>query len=547
MSEIALAVYLVVGVVIVNGLAGRIGVPAPILLVLVGFAVSFIPGVPDFQVNPEFVLTVLLPPLLYAGAVYASVIAIRRLIRPILQLAVGMVIVTAFAVALVLTWLVPEMPFAAALAVGAIVAPPDAVAAVAVARRVGMPQHVVTVLEGESLLNDATALVLLRVAVVGMAAGSMEWGPAVGEFAWATAGGLLAGGMVGPIVSLARRRISSSLAITALSLVTPFLTYHLGELIEASGVLAVVVSGLILGFRGATDLQPEVRMTLRVTWATVRYMLEGTVFALIGLQLWAIITAPDVQPAQLLVVSLAVLLTVILIRPAWIFLMRGTRYLFRRKGLLPDWQSIVAVSWAGMRGVVSLAAAQTLPLQTPYRSLLLTCTIAVIVGTLVLQGLSLPVVIRALHFPGDPMRDRIREKDAAIRQANKAIGERIETLIRDEHIAPAHADRIRTWVRARDLSEPDDGQAVAPDAQLGDGSPAVDPKAVGHWAHELMAAERQVFIRLRNSGDLSEESLRELEFRLDLEEAVLDSRVDDATGHLENLRVVRQDREDEPD
>ena len=156
MPQIDLAVYLVVGVVIVNGLAGRIGVPAPILLVIVGFAVSFVPGVPDYQVDPEFVLAVLLPPLLYAAASEASVIAIRRLIRPILQLAVGMVIVTALTVAFVLTWILPEMPFAAALALGAIVAPPDAVAAVAVARRAGLPQHVVTVLDGESLFNDAT-------------------------------------------------------------------------------------------------------------------------------------------------------------------------------------------------------------------------------------------------------------------------------------------------------------------------------------------------------------------------------------------------------
>ncbi len=547
MPEIDLAVYLIVGVVIVNGLAGRIGMPAPILLVVVGFAVSFIPGVPDYQVDPEFVLAVLLPPLLYAAANEASVIAIRRLIRPILQLAVGMVLITALAVAGVLTLIVPDMPFAAALALGAIVAPPDAVAAVAVARRAGLPQHVVTVLDGESLFNDATSLVLLRVAIVGVSAGSMAWGPAIGEFAWATAGGLLVGVVVGALLTLAHRVISSTLAITALSLVTPFLAYELGERINASGVLAVVVAGLILGFRGSVDLDPEVRLTLRSTWAAVRYVLEGSVFALIGLQLWAIVTAPDVRLVDLVVVSLAVLATVILVRPLWIFLMHA---LLGRIGppdsVLPDAKSLVAVSWAGMRGVVSLAAAQTLPLDTPYRPLLLTCTIAVIVGTLVVQGLTLPAVIKALHFPGDPRHDRIREKDAATHEANVAIAEQVERMIREESIPEMYAERMRAWVRLRDLSQLEDHHQVAGDA-LGDGTAADHLRFVARWRHELVNAEREVFLRLRGSGDLSEESLRDLEFRLDLEEALLDSRVDDATGHLEQLRVVRQDREDEPE
>ena len=395
MPELEPVVYLIVGVVIVNGIAGRIGIPAPILLVLGGLGVSFIPGTPDYQVNPELVLTVLLPPLLYAAAVESSVIAIRRLLQAITQLAFGMVLVTAFAVAVVLHALIPEIPFAAALALGAIVAPPDAVAAVAVARRAGLPRRVVTVLEGESLFNDATSLVLLRVAVTGIAAGSLAWGPAIGEFAWATVGGLLIGAAVGLLISAVRRFVGSSMAITALSFVTPFLAYHVGERAQASGVLAVVVSGLVLGFRAPFDLQPEVRLTMRATWNALQYVLEGSVFALIGLQLWAIVTAPDIGRVPVLLVSGAVLLTVILIRPIWIFSINAVARLLRRPGSFPSWRPLAAVSWAGMRGVVSLAAAQTLPFATPYRSLLLTCTIAVILGTLVVQGLTLPAVIRA--------------------------------------------------------------------------------------------------------------------------------------------------------
>ncbi len=383
-------IFLVIGVVAINGLAGRIGLPAPVLLLVAGVAVSFIPRMPAVEVSPEIVLTVLIPPLLFAAASEASVVAFRRLLRSITQLAVGMVLITTFAVAAVAYLLIPGIPFAAALALGAIVAPPDAVAAIAVARRAGLPRRVVTVLEGESLFNDATSLVLLRVALVGLAVGSMSWGEAVLEFAWATVGGILVGGLVGLALSWSRRHTGSTLATTALSLVAPFVADQLGEAVEASGILAVVVAGLVLGYRAPYDLKPQVRLTLTATWSTVQYVLEGTVFALIGLQLWAIVTAPDIGRRPVLVISGAILLTVILVRPVWIFALNYLGRLLRRPAAFDDWRPLAAVSWAGMRGVVSLAAAQTLPLATPYRSLLLTCTIAVILGTLVVQGLSRP-------------------------------------------------------------------------------------------------------------------------------------------------------------
>ncbi len=537
MIELQPVVFLVVGVVIVNGAAGRVGVPAPILLVLAGLGVSFIPGAPDYQVNPELVLSVLLPPLLFAAAVESSVIAIRRLLRPITQLAIGMVLVTAFAVALVLQLVVPAIPFAAALALGAIVAPPDAVAAVAVARRAGLPRGVVTVLEGESLFNDATSLVLLRVAVSGIVFGSMEWGRGLGEFAWATVGGLLIGAGVGLLASAARRFTASSLPITALSLVTPFLAYELGELVDASGVLAVVVAGLVLGFRSPVDLQPEVRLTMRATWNALQYVLEGAVFALIGLQLWGIVTAPDIGRAPVLLISGVVLLTVILIRPVWIFLLNGIGRLLRRPGAFASWRPLVAVSWAGMRGVVSLAAAQTLPLATPYRPLLLTCTIAVILGTLVLQGLTLPAVIRLLHLPGDPDSDLAKERAQAQAEANRAIAARVEQVVADEDLPVEEAVQMRAWAASRNwrgLTERLDRRGDDAGARL---------EKISDWRHELVGIERDVFVTMRNSGRLSEDVLRELEYDLDLEEALLDRRMDDATGHLDQLRAARVERD----
>lgn len=535
MPDIGPVVLLVLGVVVVNGLAGRIRMPAPILLVIVGVAVSFVPGMPVVQVDPELILTVLIPPLLYAAATESSVVAIRSLLRSIFQLAVGMVLVTAFAVATVVYLLIPGIPFAAGLALGAIVAPPDAVAAVAVARRAGLPRRVVTVLEGESLFNDATSLVLLRVALVGVAVGSMSWGEAVVEFAWATVGGLLIGGAVGWVLSWGRRLSGSALATTAVSLVAPFVAYLLGERAEASGVLAVVTTGLVLGFRAPYDLAPDVRLTLRATWSTIQYVLEGTVFALIGLQLWAIVTAPDIGRRPVLLISGAVLLTVILIRPVWIFLLNGIGRLFRRSGAIGDWRPLAAVSWAGMRGVVSLAAAQTLPLETPYRPLLLTCTIVVILGTLVVQGLSLPRVISWLHFPGDPAAEIDAERMAARDEANKAIAEAVERDIADRNIPDDQARRMRLWVETRDWRR----LAEKRSKSIDDTGRVLTGMA--DWNREMMRIERDVFVQLRNSGRLSEEVMREIEYGLDLEEALLDQRIDAMSGHLDQLRGQQDD------
>jgi len=533
-------VFLVVGVVVVNGVAARLQVPAPILLVVTGVAVSFIPDVPDYQVDPEIVLTVLLPPLLYAAAVESSMVALRKMLQAVTQLAVGMVLVTAFAVAVVLHAMVPAIPFAAAIALGAIVAPPDAVAAVAIARRAGLPRRVVTVLEGESLFNDATSLVLLRVAIVGIGVGSLAWGPAIGQFAWAAAGGLLIGAVLGLLLSVVRRYVGSTLAITALSLVTPWLAYLVGESAGASGVLTVVVTGLVLGFRSPSDLPPEVRLTDGATWNALRYVLEGSVFALIGLQLWAIVTAPDIGRVPTLTTAAAVLATVILIRPAWIFLLAGLARLFRRRAIAP-WRPLVAVSWAGMRGVVSLAAAQTLPLDTPYRALLLTCTIAVILGTLVVQGLTLPAVIKFLHMPGDPVADNNRERSAARLEANQAIMQRVEEAIVTEKLPDGQARRMRAWVANRDWRGLTERPADAGD----DAGGRLD--TLSNWRHELVGIERDVFITMRNSGRISEDVLRELQYDLDLEEALLDRRLQDASGHLSQLTAARDDPRDDPD
>jgi CPA1 family monovalent cation:H+ antiporter len=533
---------LILGVLAVTGLSVRWGLPAPILLLVVGFAVSFIPGVPPYDVDPEIVLFVLLPPLLYAAAVDSGVVAIKRLISPILRLAFGMVLISAFAVAFVLQWVIPQVPFAAALALGAIVAPPDAVAAVAVGRRVGLPRGVMTILEGESLLNDATSLITLRVSIAALAAGSFAWAQAIGQFAWAVVGGALAGLALGWAVSLVRRNTTSALTVTSLSLITPFAAYLLGEEIHASGVLTVVVAGLFLGFRAPMEVPARVRLTEGATWSTLRYVLEGSVFAIIGLQLWAIVDDVDTSAGHTILAILAVLLTVLVIRPIWVFLSFAVWSITHRRPrpgtLIPRAKPLVIVSWAGMRGVVSLAAAQTLPLATPYRSLLLICTVAVIVGTLVLQGLSLPWVIRMVNLPGDPEAEVEAERELARSEATAAIDKRINEIAAERRFPPQAIAMMQRWAKMRDWrSAQDDGDGRL--AHLAAKSQA--------WQREIVRIQRDVYVLLRNDGRLSEEVLRELQLDLDLEEALIQGRstdLDQGGGDLIQTMVAPRARWD---
>src|SRR6195952_672769 len=518
---------LVLGVLVVNAAAVRWRVPAPILLVVAGLAVSFVPGIPGYELSPEFVLSVLLPPLLFGAAFESSAVAIKKLLRPIFQLAVVLVLLTAFSVAWVLTLVVPGMPFPVALALGAIVAPPDAVAAVAVARRVGLPRQLVTVLEGESLFNDATSLILLKVSIVAIGAASVSWLPAVGGFAWASIGGLLIGGALGVVLSFIRRKAQSPLTITALSLVSPFVAYFLGEAAHSSGVLVVVVTGLILGYRSPTEVAASVRLTETATWAALRYVLEGAVFALIGLQLRAIVESLDTNQQHVFLAIAAVLLTVIVSRPFWLMLIHLSFRLAPGTSQKVSGRGVAALSWAGMRGVVSLAAAQTLPVNTPFRSLLLVSTIAVIIGTLVLQGLSLPWVIRVLGVAHDHRADDLRERAEAHAQASAEINTRVDDLVQQRKLSDRQADLMRKWASLRDWRNwDDDAESRAFGQRL---------SVLSDWRRSLLGIERSVIVAMRNEGELSEDVLREMQHDLDLEEALLERRSEAVDGHLDEL------------
>ncbi|HET6952590.1 MAG TPA: cation:proton antiporter, partial [Acidimicrobiales bacterium] len=376
-DDVGLVVGLVLAVLAVGGVARALAWPAPLLLVGAGVAGSYLPVADDVQASPELVLVVLLPPLLYAAALQASTYDIREEVVAIASLSVGLVLATTLAVGFALHTAVPDIPLAAAMALGAVVAPPDAVAAAAVTRRAGLPRRSVAVLEGESLFNDATALVALRVSVAALAGGFGAL-DAVSEFAGAAAGGAAIGFAVGVVATAVRRRVTDEVTDTALSLTAPFLAYLPAEHVHASGILAVVVTGLVLAYRAPVDQEPRARLVETATWATLAHVLEGVVFVLIGLRLRDVAGSLDSSVGTLALAAAVTLAVVVVVRPLWIFTIGWLGRRLRPRREAAPWSHLAAESWAGMRGVVSLAAALALPVDVPERDLLVAVTVAVI-------------------------------------------------------------------------------------------------------------------------------------------------------------------------
>ncbi|MBW8173705.1 Na+/H+ antiporter [Ornithinimicrobium sp. Arc0846-15] len=529
---IALSLVLIAVIAaLVAGFAERVGWQAPPLLLLVGIVGSYLPFIPEVNLSADTVLFGLLPPLLYAAAIRTSLVDFNRNRAAILSLSVGLILFTALGVALVTTWLIPSVPFGLAFALGAIVAPPDAVAATAVARKVGMPRRIVTILEGESLLNDATALVSLRtgLAIAGLSFGhaaeeaieEVSVGSVVTDFVWAVIGGLLVGVLVAFFVTkLHRQRVAPEFD-TAISFSVPFLAYIAAELQEASGVLAVVVAGLILGHKALETQSASSRLTERINWTSVQFILENAVFLMIGLQLNQIIADGLDDPigvTRILVTSGAVLLTVILLRPLWIF---PQRYLFMRgKSMRMPWRHALLTSWAGMRGVVTLAAAFLLPGNAEHREVLIFIATVVAVGTLFIQGYTLPILARALKVKGpDAREDALQEAvvtQRAVQAGLSALNEHddapSEVL---ERLRSRSDERInRVWER------------VSPQSLQSIETPS---EAYRRIRQEMLEAERAELVTLRDSGDAEHEILAELLNQLDVEESILDtnSRRDD--------------------
>lgn len=496
-------------------LAGRLRVQTPLLLLAVGILGSYLPFVAAPALSPELILIGILPPLLYAAAVNTSLLDFRENLSSIGWLSVGLVLFTAVGVGLVV-WKILGVPFAAAFAIGAVVAPPDAVAATAVARQIGLPRRVVTILEGESLVNDATALVSLRTAVAALAAPVTILGVGL-DFAKAVGIAVLVGLVVAKLGSLVFARINNPQIATTLTFLVPFVAYAPAEELHASGVLAVVVAGLFLGHQRQRTQTAQARMVQQLNWATVQFLLENSVFLLVGLQFRRILTEglAETPGWRLLGICAAVLATVILLRVLWVAGSRlWLRPAMRLRGREPalTWQESAVVSWAGMRGVVTLAAALTLPLSAPLRATLVLVALSTTIGTLVLQGLTLPKLALRLGVHGpDPREDALQE--ATILQAAMADG---MTAARDaagpddqaivERLEEGHRNRVNAaWER---LGRPNEEVGTPSDTYR-------------RLRLEALRAEREAVLTMRSQGAMDQEVLARVLAVFDMEESML--------------------------
>lgn len=508
---------LAVGVLVCTEVARRLDIPAPFLLIAVGVAASYVPQVPQVYLDHDVVLLGLLPPLLYAAAQQTSLVDFRANWRPILLLSVGLVVFTTVGVGLVVRWLVPDIPWAVALAIGAVVAPPDAVAATAIGRRIGLPRRVVTILEGESLLNDATALVSLRTALAVAAGTGLDAGEVAFDFAVAAGGGAVIGFAFFFVIAKVRRLIADPVTDSALSLVVPFAAYVGAEELHASGVIAVVVAGLLLGHKAPLLQTAQSRIAERLNWRTVAFVLENTVFLLIGLQAWWIVEGAaesDVSAGRIAAVCAAVLATVVVLRLVWVF---PTRMLYVRRverdtGVRPPWTFTFLLGWAGMRGVVTLAAAFVIPEHTEYREVLLLIAFSVVAGTLFLQGMTLPWVAKRLKVPSpDPVEDALA-RATLLQQASKAALHHLDEIEYDDRHGVV--DLIRQRLDQRNFAAWE---------RLGTVQDQEAPSELYNRVRQaLIEAERRRVLEIRSSGTVPAEVVADVLAMLDVEESMLD-------------------------
>ncbi|WP_395640910.1 cation:proton antiporter [Pseudolysinimonas sp.] len=568
------AVGAIVVIVAAAAFSSRLGVAAPLLLVLVGIGYSFIPGMPAIEVEPEIILMGVLPPILYAAAIQLPVVDFRRNFGSISALSVLLVVGSALLTGVVLFTILPDLDLAAAIALGAVIAPTDVVAATAIGKRLGLPPRLLSILEGEGLVNDATALVLLRSAIAATALSASgtftAWG-AVGDFAYAVVVALAVGLLVGVVAVVIRRRLDQPILDTAISFAVPFIAYIPAEGLGASGVIAVVAAGIYSGHQSAR-FTPQSRVAERLNWRTVQFILENGVFLIMGAQLSGIVT--EIEEGDLAwheAVALGVLLAGILMVLRFVFVWpllglvrrgetrsaraaqratafeekvkafdtRGSARAQRRvmgflrrseqarndvkqyqaEGL--GWRGGVVLGWAGMRGVVTLAAAQSLPRETPYYEQLVLIAFTVAIVTLLVQGGTLPFVIRLTGIRGtDRAADR-RELATLLDEMEEAGLAALEAprleLPDGSAIDPGIIDRVRldtslasavAWERAEHADD-DDGILQSPHQQYRE------------LRREVLQAERDVLLDARARGAYPSRILQRAQTLLDLEESRL--------------------------
>ena len=525
MEEIELTLLLLAVVAAVTLLAARIGVPYPILMVVAGLGVGLLPFefVPRVELDPDLVLALFLPPILFSAAYFLSPRDLWRNVRPISLLAVGLVFTTTLGVAVVAMAMAPELGWPVAIALGAIVSPPDAIAATSIARQLNLPRRLVIIFEGESLVNDATALTIYRLAVAAAALGasaSFNLGSAAVSFVTVAVGGAIVGLVVGWVGAWLLSLLEDPPVEVLISLLIPFAAYLPAEELGVSGVLATVAAGLFVGLRAPRVMRSDTRLLGTSTWKMVIFVVNGLAFLLIGLQLPTVFS--DIEgyaTGQLIWMAAAVSLTVIVIRLAWVY---PATYLPRwlipsvgRRDPAPPARVPLILGWGGMRGAVSLAAALALPPDFPGRGLVIFLTFSVILVTLIGQGLTLPPLIRALNVVDDG--SVAREEAHARRVATDAALARLEEM-RSE--VPGHLpliDQLKDRYEHRGEHIHDDGEPTQSEQD------DLTPEQVEEMEHDeirrsVISAERLAVLELRDRGEISDEALRAVERDLDLDE-----------------------------
>jgi Na+/H+ antiporter len=492
--------------------------PPSILLVGGGLVLGFVPGLPHLTLPPDLVLVAILPPLLYSSAFFTGLRDLRTNLRPISLLAIGLVAATTGGVAVVAHEAIGGLSWGGAFTLGAIVSPTDALASTEVARRVGAPRRVIAIIEGESLVNDGIALVLYKTAVAAAVTGVFSFWSASGRLFLNVIGGLAVGLAVAWVVRQVRRRVDDTPTEVALALLSGYLAYLPAAALGVSGVLAAVTIGVYMGWYTPQLTTVETRLSGNAFWEILVYVVNALLFALVGLQLRGILDRLNVTGsliADAVYVTAAVIVLRLVALPIFTYV---PRFLFRRvreRDPYPPWQYPTVIAWAGIRGAVSLAAALALPINLPDRDLIIFLTFAVILVTLVGQGLTLPVLIRALRIPDDAGAER-EDAKARIRAAEAAL-ERLEELADEDWVRDDTLERMRGQYRFRT-----NRFRARYEGADGDG---IEERSAAYQRlrRELLDAERRAVVGLRNEGIITEAVMQRVQRDIDLEDLRLDA------------------------
>lgn len=519
MTEVLL---FVVPVTLLAVVVRRAGLSAPVSLVLAGLLASFAPGVPNYHLDPHLTLFLFIPPMVYSEAYESSFLSIRANARPVALLSIGLVLFTTTLVAVAAHTVVHAMPWSIAFVLGAVLGPTDGVASVAVARKLGLPRRVVRILVAESLLNDSTGLTLYRITVAVAIGGGFSPVKGLEEFVLTSVGGLALGLVIAWTVRALQSWLADAVAHTAVSLLVPFVAYALAEWAHVSGVLAVLAAGLYLGHH-STRASHAARLQENASWSLIVFLLQSTVFALIGLQLRPVVAALDTTaPSKLLLYATTIAAALVAARFLWIFpatyLPRWLSARIRTKDPAPPWRQPTVLSSAGIRGMVSLAAAFALPDNMPMRKLVLFLTFSVTLSTILIQALAFTAIVHLLGLAGtkSTYEDHLAEARAQEEAAHHAQA-RLEELIASNH---DHTPR-QVVNRLREAAE---YRRLAAWERLQDTNTQNTPTpstAYQLLQREMLNTERQVFIALRNAGQIDDEVVRQVVTQLDLEEAAI--------------------------